>query len=142
MAGEIEENVGIRASVEFFRRRGAWGVLISEDAYEVLNSDVASSIIYLNVIGVEVAVGGRTGGWVEEDGAWAGISGVTGVSVCKHEDDVGVWDAVVFEGLVDGEGVGGVAVVEPVARGAEDDGMVGGGGCGSGRDDCDLTVHR
>jgi hypothetical protein len=49
---------------------------------------------------------------------------------------------VVLEGLVDGECVGGVAVVEPVARGAEDDGVVGGRGCGSCRDDCDLTVHR
>lgn len=119
-------------------------MLISEDTYEVLNSDVSTAIIYLDVVGVEVAVGGREGGWVEEDGAWAGVSGVTGVSICEHEDDVGVWDAVMFEGLIDGEGIGGVAVVEPVARGAEDDGVVGGwGGCGSGRgDDCGLSVDR
>lgn len=48
-----------------------------------------------------------------------GIPSVAGHVVGQHEDDVRVWDPQAPHGVVDGEGVSNVSVVEPEARGTD-----------------------
>ena len=109
-----------------------WHILsqpIRQQPNKILYRDFIPAIIHLDVIAVEIERAVR----VVVDGPGEGIARVARHVVRQHEDDLRVGDAEALDGAVEGEHVGEMAVVEPEARGGDQDGPVGGvGGSGEG----------
>lgn len=101
---------------------------IRQQAYEVLDRDFVPAIVDLDVVAVEVdsAVG------VGVHGAGERITRVACHVVRQHEDDLGVWNAEALHGAVEGEHVCEMAVVEPEARGRDQDSPIAGVFCSDG----------
>lgn len=95
---------------------------IRQEANKVLNGNLVAPIVDLDVVAVQVdgAVG------IGIDGTREGVAWVAGHVVGQHQDDLAVGDAQTLDGTVDGQHIGEVTVVEPEARGADQDGPIAG----------------
>lgn len=101
---------------------------IRQQPDEVLHRDLVPAVVHLDVVAVQVerAVG------VVVDGAREGVARVAGHVVGEHEEDLRVRDPEPLDRAVEREHVGQVPVVEPEARGGDQDGPVGGVGAEGG----------
>ncbi len=122
MPGHVDQQVAAAVAAEPLPARDLLGQAVGQQPDEGLDGDLVAAVVDLDVVAVEVerAVG------VVVDGAGEGVARVAGHVVGEHEDDLGVRDAEAFDGAVEGEDVGEVAVVEPEAGGGDEDGPVGG----------------
>jgi len=120
--GHVDQQVAAAVAAEPLPARDLLGQAVGQQPDEGLDGDLVAAVVDLDVVAVEVerAVG------VVVDGAGEGVARVAGHVVGEHEDDLGVRDAEAFDGAVEGEDVGEVAVVEPEAGGGDEDGPVGG----------------
>lgn len=95
---------------------------IRQETNKVLNGHLVAPVVDLYVVAVQVdgAVG------VGVDGTGEGVAWVAGHVVGQHQDDLAVGNAQTLDGTVDGQHIGEVTVVEPEARGTDQDGPVAG----------------
>lgn len=122
VAGHVHQNIAPLVGQQALAPGHLVADAIGQQANEVLDGDFVAAVVDLDVVAVQVDGAVR----VAVDGAGEGVARVAGHVVGKHEDDLGVGDAEALDGAVDGEHVGYVAVVEPEARRADDDGPVAG----------------
>ena len=115
MARHVDEHVTPGIGAEAFGTGELGRQAVGQEADEVLDRDFVAPVIDFDVVAVEIE--GAVG--VVVDGAGEGVAGVAGHVVGEHEDDLRVWDPEPFDGAVEGEDVGEVAVVEPEAGGGD-----------------------
>ena len=131
VARHVDEHVAARVGAQPFPPGDVLAQPVGEQADEVLDRDLVAAVVDLDVVAVEVE--GAVG--VVVDRAREGVARVAGHVVGQHEDDLRVRDAQALDGAVEGEDIGEVAVVEPEARGGDEDGPVGGVRAGEGGGD-------
>jgi hypothetical protein len=121
VARHVDQDVAALVRHQALGARHVLGHPVRHEPDEVLDGDVVSAVVDLDVVAVQVerAVG------VVVDGAGEGVAGVAGHVVGQHEDDLRVGDPEALDGAIQREHVGEVPVVEPEARGADEDGPVG-----------------
>lgn len=115
MSRHIHQHVTPRVTPQPLPPRHILPQPIRQQPYEVLHRDLIPAVINLYVVAVEVERAVR----VVVDGAREGVARVAGHVVGEHEDDLRVRDAETFDGAVEREDVGEVAVVEPEAGGGD-----------------------
>lgn len=93
---------------------------IRQETNKVLNSDLITTVVDLDVVAVQVDCTVR----IAVDGAGERISRVAGHVVGQHEDDLRVGDAKALHRSVHGQDIGEMTVIEPEARCADQDGPV------------------
>ena len=94
--------------------------------YHVLHRNVVSTIVNL-CIGVVKFFCCRCRCSSGKDSILERITGIYGIFVGKHENNIVVMESSdAFQVLIDRQGVGGVSIVEPVSRRADNDGVIGG----------------
>ena len=106
---------------------------VRQQPNKVLHGNLIPPIIHLDIVTIQINSPVR----VAVYSTWKGIARVAGHVVGEHEDDLGVGDAETLDGSVHGEDVSEMAVVEPKAGCADEDGPVAGvfgedGGCEEG----------
>lgn len=115
VARHVHEHVAARVRAQSFAARELLREPVGEQPDEVLDRDFVAPVIDLDVVAVEIQ--GAVG--VVVDGAGECVPRVAGHVVGEHEEDLRVRDAEAFDGAVEREDVGKVAVVEPEARGGD-----------------------
>ena len=115
MTRHVDEYVAAGIGAETFGAGEFGGQSIGEKADEVFDCYFVAAVVDFDVVAVEIE--GAVG--VVVDGAGEGVAGVAGHVVREHEDDLRVWDAEAFDGTVEGEDIGEMAVVEPEAGGGD-----------------------
>jgi hypothetical protein len=129
MTRHVNQDVASIIGKEALASRHLGANTISQEANEVLDSDLIATVIHLDVVAVEIdgAIG------VAVDGSGEGIARVTSHIIGKHENDLGVGNTETLDSSVHGEDIGEVAVVEPEPRCADQNrpvaGMFGESGC-------------
>lgn len=113
MPRHIHQHVAPRVTAQPLPARHIPPQPVRQQPDEILHRHLVAAVIHLDVVAVEVE--GAVG--VVVHGAGEGVARVAGHVVREHEDDLGVGDPEPFDGAVEGEDVGEVAVVEPEAGG-------------------------
>ena len=122
MPGHIHQHITPRIAPQSLP---PWHILpktIRQQTNEILHRDLVPAIIHLDVIAVEIQRAIR----IVVDCTGEGVARIAGHVVRQHEDDLRVGNSKPFDGSVQREDVGKVAVVEPETRGGDQDGPVGG----------------
>lgn len=132
VARHVHQHVAAAVAAEPLAARDFRAQPVRQEADEVLDGDFVAAVVDFDVGAVEVELARG----VVEDAAREGVARVARHVVGEEEEDLRVRDAEPFDGAVEGEDVGEVAVVEPEAGGGDEDGPVGGvgGGCEGGEE--------
>ena len=122
VARHVDQDVGVLVRQQPLAARHLLADTVREQPDEVLDGHLVAAVVDFDIGAVEVNGAVAIG----VDGAGEGVARVAGHVVGEHEDDLGVGDAEALDGAVEGEDIGEVTVVEPEARGRDEDGPVGG----------------
>lgn len=122
VASHVHENVAPVVSQEPLAPRHLSTDAIGQETDKILHRHLVPAIVHLDVVAVEIDGTVR----VAVDCPGKGVARVAGHVVGEHEDDLGVGDAQPLDGSVYGQDIGEMAVVEPEARRADEDGPVAG----------------
>lgn len=129
MPRHVHQHIAPRITPQPLPPRHILPQAIRQQPDEILHRHLVPAVIDLDVVAIEVE--GAVG--VVVDGPRKGVARVAGHVVGEHEDDLRVRDAEALDGAVEREDVGQVSIIEPEARGRDQDGPVGGvGGEGKG----------
>lgn len=129
VARHVHEHVAARVGAQPLAARHLRRQPVRQQPHEGLHRHFVAPVVHFDVVAVEVQRAVR----VVVHRPREGVARVAGHVVRQHEDDLRVGDAETLDGAVEGEHVGQVAVIEPEARGGDEDGPVGGVVRGGGR---------
>jgi len=127
VSGHIDQNVAPIISQESFTPRHIFSNAVRQQTDEVLHRDLIAPIINFNIIAVQI----QSAISIVIDSSWEGIAWVTRHVIGQHQNNLRIGDAETLNGTVERKDIGKVAVIEPEARGGDQDGPVGSvlGGC-------------